>query len=70
LQFQPAALILEVEDRGKGFRPAEGQTGIGLVAMRERAQILGGALKVSPLSSSGTLVHLEVPREQVEPHAE
>jgi signal transduction histidine kinase len=70
LQFEPAALILEVEDHGKGFRPAEGQTGIGLVAMRERAQILGGSLKVSPLPTGGTLVHLEVPREQVEPHAE
>jgi signal transduction histidine kinase len=70
LQFEPSALILEVEDHGKGFRPAEGQTGIGLVAMRERAEILGGSLKVSPLPAGGTLVHLQVPREQVEPHAE
>jgi len=70
LRFEPSALILEVEDHGKGFRPVEGQTGIGLVAMRERAEILGGCLKVSPLSTGGTLVHLEVPREQVEPHAE
>ena len=70
LQFDSASLILEIEDHGKGFRPAEGQTGIGLVAMRERAQILGGSLKVSPLPTAGTLVHLAVPREQVEPHAE
>jgi signal transduction histidine kinase len=70
LRFEPAALILEVEDHGKGFRPAEGQTGIGLVAMRERAEILGGSLKVSPLPTGGTLVHLQVPREQVEPRAE
>jgi signal transduction histidine kinase len=70
LQFEPSALILEVEDHGKGFRPAEGQTGIGLVAMRERAEILGGSLRVSPLPAGGTLVHLQVPREQVEPHAE
>jgi signal transduction histidine kinase len=70
LQFDPNALILEVEDHGKGFRPAEGQTGIGLVAMRERAEILGGSLKVSPLPAGGTLVHLQVPREQVETHAE
>jgi signal transduction histidine kinase len=70
LQFESAALILEVEDHGKGFRPAEGQTGIGLVAMRERAEILCGSLKVSPLPACGTLVHLQVPREQVEAHAE
>jgi len=70
LRFEPTILILEIEDHGKGFRPAEGQTGIGLVAMRERAEILGGSLKVSSLTTGGTLVHLEVPREQVEPHAE
>jgi signal transduction histidine kinase len=70
LRFGSAALILEVEDHGKGFRPAAGQTGIGLVAMRERAQILGGSLKVSPLPTAGTRVHFDVPREQVEPHAE
>jgi signal transduction histidine kinase len=70
LRFEPTNLILEIEDHGKGFRPAEGQTGIGLVAMRERAEILGGSLKVSSLPTGGTLVHLEVPREQVEPHAE
>jgi len=70
LQFQLAALILEVEDHGKGIHLVEGQTGIGLVAMRERAEILEGTLKVSPLASSGTLLHLEIPREQVEPHAE
>ena len=70
LHFEPSALILEVEDHGEGFRPVEGQTGIGLVAMRERAEILGGFLKVSPFPAGGTLVHLQVPREQVEPHAE
>ncbi len=41
LRFEPAELELEVEDHGKGLAPAEGQTGIGLVAMRERAEILG-----------------------------
>ena len=70
VRFDTVTLILEVEDHGKGIRPAEGQTGIGLVAMRERAKLLGGSLKVSPLPTGGTLVHLEVPREQVEPHAE
>jgi signal transduction histidine kinase len=70
LQFQPAALILEVEDHGKGFRPVEGQTGIGLVAMRERAEILGGTLNVSSLDTGGTLLRLQIPREQVESHVE
>ena len=44
LRFQPEELELEVEDHGKGFVPATGQPGIGLVAMRERAEILGGTV--------------------------
>jgi len=70
LQFHPSELILEVEDRGKGFHPVEGHTGIGLVAMRERAEILGGKLTVSSPATSGTLLHLEIPREHMEAHAE
>ena len=70
LQFQPGSLELEVEDHGKGFEPATGQTGIGLVAMRERAEILGGTLNVGPVGTGGTFVHLRAPREKVESHGE
>jgi signal transduction histidine kinase len=70
LRFQPEQLELEVEDHGTGFAPMAGQTGIGLVAMRERAEILGGTLCVSPVGTGGTLVQLRVPREKVELHAE
>ncbi len=75
LHFQPEVLELEVEDHGKGLAPAEGQTGIGLVAMRERAEILGGTLQVSalgatPANGTGTLVRLRIPRTRVETHGE
>jgi len=70
LRFQPATLELEVEDHGKGFVPVAGQTGIGLVAMRERAEILGGTLRVAPAEAGGTLVQLRIPREKVELHGE
>jgi signal transduction histidine kinase len=75
LRFEPANLELEVEDHGKGLAPVEGQTGIGLVAMRERAEILGGTLTVSAISAAaangtGTLVKLRVPRARVETHGE
>ena len=70
LRFQPASLELEVEDRGKGFAPPAGHTGIGLVAMRERAEILGGTLKVTPLAGGGTLVQIHIPRERAETHGE
>ncbi len=74
LRFQPNELELEVEDHGKGVAPVDGQTGIGLVAMRERAEILGGALTVSAIGAAGngtgTLVRLRIPRAKVEMHGE
>ena len=75
LRFQPAELELEVEDHGKGLAPVEGHTGIGLVAMRERAEILAGtlavtALGVAPTNGTGTLVKLRIPRAKVETHGE
>jgi signal transduction histidine kinase len=70
LRFQPVALELEVEDHGKGIVSMPGQTGIGLVAMRERAEILGGTIRVALIEAGGTLVKLHVPREKVELHAE
>ncbi len=70
LRFQPVVLELEVEDHGKGIVSVPGQTGIGLVAMRERAEILGGTIRVALIEAGGTLVKLRVPREKVELHAE
>jgi signal transduction histidine kinase len=75
LRFLTEELEMEVEDHGKGLAPVEGQTGIGLVAMRERAEILGGAVSVTALGTAqangtGTLVKLRVPRAKVEMHGE
>jgi signal transduction histidine kinase len=70
LRFGTDQLEMDVEDHGKGFAPPNGQTGIGLSAMRERAGILGGTLRVGPAVPAGTLVQLRVPRDKVEVHGE
>jgi len=70
LRFSPDSLELEVEDHGTGFVPEKMQRGIGLVAMRERAELLGGSLEFSQPPAGGTLVRLRVPREKAELHAE
>ena len=70
LHFQSDALQLEVEDQGKGFVPEKRQAGIGLVAMRERAELIGGTLSISRPATGGTLVRLKIPREKAEGHAE
>jgi signal transduction histidine kinase len=61
----PKSLELEVEDHGSGFVAQSAKQGIGLVAMRERAELLGGAIEFSRPAPSGTLVRLTVPREKM-----
>jgi signal transduction histidine kinase len=68
LKFLRSALELEVEDHGKGFAPQAAHQGIGLVGMRERAELIGGTLELSKIESGGTLVRLLVPREKAEAH--
>jgi len=62
LRFSPDALELEVEDHGAGFAGGAAKPGIGLVAMRERAELLGGTIEFAQPAGSGTLVRLRVPR--------
>lgn len=66
LRFLSDALELEVEDHGVGFAERPNKHGIGLVAMRERSELMGGQIIFSRPVAGGTLVHLEVPREKVE----
>ena len=77
LKFLEAGLQLEVEDHGKGMvkntsmvQHAAGSAamGIGLVGMRERAELIGGALQLLQSQGGGTLVRLTVPRERAEAH--
>ena len=70
LRFVGAAaergLELEVEDRGRGFSPGAQNGGLGLIAMRERAELLGGTLDFLRPESGGTLVRLRVPGESLD----
>ncbi|MGB7556015.1 MAG: ATP-binding protein [Candidatus Korobacteraceae bacterium] len=65
LQFKPDQLGLEVEDHGSGFRP-NGRKGIGLVAMRERAELVGGTIEFLQPAGGGTLVRLRVPKDGID----
>ncbi|HLI89842.1 MAG TPA: histidine kinase [Ktedonobacteraceae bacterium] len=54
-------VILEIEDDGTGFNPAEAFPGhLGLRSMRERAQRLGGTLEIKS-APGGTCVHVALP---------
>ena len=56
---------LEIEDRGRGLPPEaerrEGWQGIGLVSMRERAELMGGEFALVPAAGGGTIVRVGVP---------
>jgi signal transduction histidine kinase len=69
LRFQPQMLELEIEDHGQGFVTGPTRQGIGLVAMRERAELLGGVITFTRPAEGGTLVSLKVPQEKQESHA-
>ena len=69
LRYQPDRLELEVEDHGKGFEREARRNGIGLVAMRERAELLNGQIEFTQLAQGGTLVRLAVAKEKLELHA-
>ncbi len=61
LQVDAATLRLEVEDHGRGLDPDSSPRGLGLVAMRERAALLGGTMVFLQPALGGTLVRLTVP---------
>jgi PAS domain S-box-containing protein len=54
--------LISIEDDGAGFntRGKEAMNGIGLVSMRERAEMIGGQLQISSLEGHGTKVTLRV----------
>jgi signal transduction histidine kinase len=61
LSFGADRLEMDVEDRGKGLNPATARRGLGLVAMRERAAIVGGTIDFLKPLQGGTLVRFSMP---------
>ncbi|HVH88785.1 MAG TPA: sensor histidine kinase [Terriglobales bacterium] len=62
LRFLADALEVEIEDHGCGLTTSNGSRGIGLVGMRERAQLIGAELKFAQPAEGGTIVRLRVPK--------
>jgi signal transduction histidine kinase len=60
LDDEACALIVEIEDDGRGIRPDD-RAGVGMISMRERTEELGGRCTVTPLPGGGTLVKAILP---------
>ena len=67
LRFLPEGVVLEVEDRGMGFGNREGR-GMGLISMRERAEMVNGRVEFLDREGGGALVRLTAPTGAEESH--
>lgn len=66
---QDRCIVLRVRDDGVGFDLADakrerGSDGFGLFSLRERAELLGGELRIDTAPGRGTTVEMRVPRKQ------
>jgi PAS domain S-box-containing protein len=61
LRMEGEAMLAGVIDDGRGFDPASTRAGVGLSAMGERVEALGGKIEVRSRPSEGTKVTLRVP---------
>jgi len=63
VRYEPAALELEIADDGLGPPDGPSTQGQGLIGMRERAQLFGGAFEAGPRPGGGFLVRARLPFE-------
>ncbi len=61
LIFNSKAFRLELRDDGNGFRAKDQHDGLGLAGMRERAEQMGGTVKVASARGKGTTIVVTVP---------
>jgi signal transduction histidine kinase len=60
LERADAGMRLGVEDDGSGFDEEQPRRGFGLITMKDRAEALGGKLRVESRRGAGTRVELEL----------
>jgi PAS domain S-box-containing protein len=61
LIFNSKEFRLELRDDGNGFRIKDQHDGLGLAGMRERAEQMGGTVKVASARGKGTTIVVTVP---------
>jgi signal transduction histidine kinase len=61
-QIAAHAIILELEDDGRGFDPTLPSPGYGVKGMYERVHLLGGEVQITSAIGKGTQVRVVVPR--------
>jgi signal transduction histidine kinase len=63
LHSKPGRVAVVIEDDGRGFAEEDETEGIGLLGMRERVALVGGAVALESRPGAGTTIVVEVPAE-------
>ena len=63
MQKRADALLLTIQDDGRGFKP-ERDRGLGLLGIEERVTRLRGTLTIDSEEGKGTLLSIELPISQ------
>jgi signal transduction histidine kinase len=64
-------IYASIQDNGKGFdldrvlHPESPERGVGIVGIQERVSLLGGQMDIQSRPGFGTLIHIEIPYENV-----
>jgi signal transduction histidine kinase len=67
LEFKESSIAIRIEDNGRGFdldkviKSKDRWRGLGLLSMKERAEFLGGMLKIQSRPGIGTQIVAEIP---------
>lgn len=69
LERRDGLIVMLIEDNGRGFNPKDKKNplkGMGLIGMKERAQLIGGTLEIESAPQKGTTVYVRVPAATAE----
>lgn len=61
VRYSQEKMEMEVEDHGVGLPERPQESGLGMIGMRERAELLGGRIEFRRLAGGGTVVCVEAP---------
>ena len=64
LGYEVSTVTMMVKDNGRGFNVRAQHDGLGLLSMRERAEVLGGNFSVVSEPDQGTQIIVKIPATQ------
>ena len=69
LSATDSRLCLQIKDNGRGLKPGAlaGTHSLGLLGMRERAELLAGSLDIASTPGAGTTVTVTIPLNNAQP---